>query len=126
MPLSLLLGCMRSPLRFIDSTPSNSHFGPPYVRAQLLNSAAKTYYMSAGRITCPIVFRGPNGQAAGVGAQHSQCYAAWYGHVPGLKVCVCGCVSVIILSLEPCMCCVSPAMLRVDALLAWRTVGMKH
>jgi pyruvate/2-oxoglutarate/acetoin dehydrogenase E1 component len=55
---------------------------------QIVNSAAKTLYMSAGQITCPIVFRGPNGAAAGVGAQHSQCFAAWYSHVPGLKVSV--------------------------------------
>lgn len=55
---------------------------------QIVNSAAKTLYMSAGQIQCPIVFRGPNGAAAGVGAQHSQCFAAWYSHVPGLKVCV--------------------------------------
>lgn len=53
---------------------------------QVINSAAKTLYMSAGQISCPIVFRGPNGAAAGVGAQHSQCFAAWYSHVPGLKV----------------------------------------
>jgi pyruvate dehydrogenase E1 component beta subunit len=53
---------------------------------QIVNSAAKTLYMSAGQISCPIVFRGPNGAAAGVGAQHSQCFAAWYSHVPGLKV----------------------------------------
>jgi pyruvate dehydrogenase E1 component beta subunit len=53
---------------------------------QVINSAAKTLYMSAGQISCPIVFRGPNGAAAGVGAQHSQCFAAWYAHVPGLKV----------------------------------------
>lgn len=53
---------------------------------QVVNSAAKTYYMSAGQIPCPIVFRGPNGAAAGVGAQHSQCFAAWYSSVPGLKV----------------------------------------
>ncbi|CAI9093125.1 OLC1v1028545C1 [Oldenlandia corymbosa var. corymbosa] len=52
----------------------------------IINSAAKTCYMSAGNINVPIVFRGPNGAAAGVGAQHSQCYAAWYGSVPGLKV----------------------------------------
>ncbi|RKP13298.1 thiamine diphosphate-binding protein [Piptocephalis cylindrospora] len=52
----------------------------------IVNSAAKTRYMSGGIIDCPIVFRGPNGAAAGVGAQHSQCYAAWYGSVPGLKV----------------------------------------
>ena len=42
--------------------------------------------MSAGQISCPIVFRGPTGAAAGVGAQHSQCFAAWYSHCPGLKV----------------------------------------
>ena len=53
---------------------------------QIINSAAKTLYMSAGTIPVPIVFRGPNGAAAGVAAQHSQCYAAWYSHVPGLKV----------------------------------------
>lgn len=52
----------------------------------IINSAAKTNYMSAGQINVPIVFRGPNGAAAGVGAQHSHCYAAWYGSVPGLKV----------------------------------------
>lgn len=53
---------------------------------QVINSAAKTYYMSAGRVPVPIVFRGPNGASAGVAAQHSQCFAAWYGHCPGLKV----------------------------------------
>ncbi|KAJ1964536.1 pyruvate dehydrogenase E1, beta subunit, partial [Dimargaris xerosporica] len=53
---------------------------------QIINSGAKTHYMSAGQVQCPIVFRGPNGAAAGVAAQHSQCYAAWYGSVPGLKV----------------------------------------
>ncbi|XP_057296719.1 pyruvate dehydrogenase E1 component subunit beta, mitochondrial-like [Hydractinia symbiolongicarpus] len=53
---------------------------------QLINSAAKTYYMSAGEVNVPVVFRGPNGASAGVAAQHSQCYASWYGHVPGLKV----------------------------------------
>ncbi|KAJ3194626.1 hypothetical protein HDU67_004658 [Dinochytrium kinnereticum] len=52
----------------------------------VVNSAAKTRYMSGGTVSCPIVFRGPNGAAAGVGAQHSQCFAAWYGSVPGLKV----------------------------------------
>jgi len=52
----------------------------------LVNSAAKTRYMSGGTANVPIVFRGPNGAAAGVGAQHSQCFAAWYGSVPGLKV----------------------------------------
>ena len=52
----------------------------------VVNSAAKTLYMSAGAISCPIVFRGPNGAAAGVAAQHSQCFAAWYASVPGLKV----------------------------------------
>ena len=53
---------------------------------QIINSAAKTKYMSGGMINCPIVFRGPNGSAARVGAQHSQCYASWYAHCPGLKV----------------------------------------
>merc|ERR1719183_2149815 len=52
----------------------------------IINSAAKTLYMSAGQIKCSMVFRGPNGAAAGVGAQHSQCFAAWYMSVPGLKV----------------------------------------
>ncbi|MCB1555887.1 MAG: pyruvate dehydrogenase complex E1 component subunit beta [Alphaproteobacteria bacterium] len=52
----------------------------------ILNSAAKTLYMSGGKMGCPIVFRGPNGAAAQVGAQHSQEYASWYAHVPGLKV----------------------------------------
>ncbi|ORY01144.1 Thiamin diphosphate-binding protein [Basidiobolus meristosporus CBS 931.73] len=52
----------------------------------IVNSAAKTRYMAGGNVSCPIVFRGPNGAAAGVAAQHSQCYAAWYGSVPGLKV----------------------------------------
>ncbi|XP_015112348.1 pyruvate dehydrogenase E1 component subunit beta, mitochondrial [Diachasma alloeum] len=53
---------------------------------QIINSAAKTFYMSAGRVNIPIVFRGPNGAASGVGAQHSQCFGAWYAHCPGLKV----------------------------------------
>merc|ERR1712183_963174 len=53
---------------------------------QVINSAAKTFYMSGGVVNIPIVFRGPNGCAAGVAAQHSQCFAAWYGHCPGLKV----------------------------------------
>ncbi|KDO83140.1 hypothetical protein CISIN_1g017504mg [Citrus sinensis] len=52
----------------------------------IINSAAKSNYMSSGQISVPIVFRGPNGAAAGVGAQHSHCYAAWYASVPGLKV----------------------------------------
>src|ERR1700761_166181 len=52
----------------------------------LINSAAKTNYMSGGQIRCPIVFRGPNGAASRVAAQHSQCYASWYAHIPGLKV----------------------------------------
>ncbi|WP_048874239.1 pyruvate dehydrogenase complex E1 component subunit beta, partial [Acetobacter aceti] len=52
----------------------------------IINSAAKTHYMSGGQISCPMVFRGPNGAAARVGAQHSQCFASWYAHVPGLKV----------------------------------------
>jgi pyruvate dehydrogenase E1 component beta subunit len=53
---------------------------------QLINSAAKTHYMSGGQMSCPIVFRGPNGAAARVAAQHSQDYSSWYAHVPGLKV----------------------------------------
>jgi len=52
----------------------------------IINSAGKTLYMSGGQMRCPIVFRGPNGAASRVGAQHSQCYSAWYAHVPGLKV----------------------------------------
>jgi pyruvate dehydrogenase E1 component subunit beta len=53
---------------------------------QIINSASKTRYMSGGQMGCPIVFRGPNGIAARVAAQHSQCYASWYAHCPGLKV----------------------------------------
>ncbi|HKA72168.1 MAG TPA: pyruvate dehydrogenase complex E1 component subunit beta, partial [Xanthobacteraceae bacterium] len=53
---------------------------------QIINSAAKTLYMSGGQMTCSIVFRGPNGAAARVAAQHSQDYSPWYSHVPGLKV----------------------------------------
>jgi pyruvate dehydrogenase E1 component beta subunit len=53
---------------------------------QIINSAAKTRYMSGGQMGCPIVFRGPNGIASRVAAQHSQCYASWYAHCPGLKV----------------------------------------
>ena len=53
---------------------------------QIVNSAAKTLYMSGGQMPCPIVFRGPNGAASRVAAQHSQCFATWYTHVPGLKV----------------------------------------
>ena len=53
---------------------------------QIVNSASKTRYMSGGQMSCPIVFRGPNGPAARVAAQHSQCYASWYAHCPGLKV----------------------------------------
>ena len=53
---------------------------------QIINSAAKTRYMSGGQMGAPIVFRGPNGAASRVGAQHSQCYASWYAHIPGLKV----------------------------------------
>jgi pyruvate dehydrogenase E1 component beta subunit len=52
----------------------------------IINSASKTLYMSGGQMGCPIVFRGPNGVASRVGAQHSQCYASWYAHCPGLKV----------------------------------------
>jgi pyruvate dehydrogenase E1 component beta subunit len=53
---------------------------------QVINSAAKTHYMSGGQVNCHIVFRGPNGAAARVAAQHSQDYSAWYSHIPGLKV----------------------------------------
>ena len=53
---------------------------------QIVNSAAKTNYMSGGLVSVPIVFRGPNGAASRVAAQHSQCYASWYAHIPGLKV----------------------------------------
>jgi len=53
---------------------------------QIINSAAKTRYMSGGQMNCPIVFRGPNGAASRVGAQHSHDYASWYSQVPGLKV----------------------------------------
>jgi pyruvate dehydrogenase E1 component beta subunit len=53
---------------------------------QIINSAAKTLYMSGGQINCPIVFRGPNGAAAQVAAQHSQDFSSWYAHIPGLKV----------------------------------------
>jgi pyruvate dehydrogenase E1 component beta subunit len=53
---------------------------------QIINSAGKTRYMSGGQMSCSIVFRGPNGIAARVAAQHSQCYASWYAHCPGLKV----------------------------------------
>ena len=52
----------------------------------IINSAAKLRYMSGEDLACPIVFRGPNGAAAAVAAQHSQCYAAWYSQIPGLKV----------------------------------------
>lgn len=52
----------------------------------IVNSAAKGAYMSTGHLQCPIVFRGGNGASAGVAAQHSQCFAAWYSSVPGLKV----------------------------------------
>jgi pyruvate dehydrogenase E1 component beta subunit len=53
---------------------------------QIINSAAKTLYMSGGQMGCSVVFRGPNGAAARVAAQHSQDYSAWYSHIPGLKV----------------------------------------
>jgi pyruvate dehydrogenase E1 component beta subunit len=53
---------------------------------QIINSAAKTRYMSGGQMASPMVFRGPNGAAARVGAQHSQCFASWYSHIPGLIV----------------------------------------
>ena len=53
---------------------------------QIINSAAKTLYMAGGQLGCPMVFRGPNGPASRVAAQHSQCFASWYAHIPGLKV----------------------------------------
>ena len=53
---------------------------------QIVNSAAKQFYMSAGDVACPIVFRGPNGFSAGTAAQHSQCFGSWYSSIPGLKV----------------------------------------
>ena len=53
---------------------------------KIINTAAKTLYMSGGQMGCPIVFRGPNGAASRVAAQHSQCFASWYAHCPGLKV----------------------------------------
>jgi len=53
---------------------------------QIINSAAKQFYMSGGTLPCPVVFRGPNGYSAGTAAQHSQCFGAWYSSVPGLKV----------------------------------------
>ena len=52
----------------------------------LINSAAKTNYMSGGQMGCPVVFRGPNGAASRVAAQHSQCFASWFAHVPGIYV----------------------------------------
>jgi hypothetical protein len=52
----------------------------------IINSAAKLRYMSAGELSAPVVFRGPNGAASAVAAQHSQCFGAWYSHIPGLKV----------------------------------------
>lgn len=52
----------------------------------IVNSAAKQFYMSGGNLAVPIVFRGPNGYSAGTAAQHAQCYAAWFGAIPGLKV----------------------------------------
>jgi len=52
----------------------------------IINTAAKTHYMSGGVVKCPIVFRGPNGPPRAVGAQHSQCFGSWYSSVPGLKV----------------------------------------
>lgn len=53
---------------------------------QVVNSAAKALYMAGGQLNCPIVFRGPNGASTRVAAQHSQCFASWYAHIPGLKV----------------------------------------
>jgi len=72
--------------REANPTPPPALPPRPQAMDQIVNSAAKTYYMSAGQIACPIVFRGPNGTAAGTAAQHSQCFAAWFSSVPGLKV----------------------------------------
>ena len=69
---------------------------------QVINSAAKTYYMSGGTVAVPVTFRGPNGAAAGVAAQHSQDFTSWYSSCPGLKVrqqhkitTSCDCLSVV-------------------------------
>lgn len=83
---------LRPPKHTHPNTPlpllslSQPRHPPPQSIDHVVNSAAKTLYMSAGAIPVPIVFRGPNGAAAGVAAQHSQCFAAWYASVPGLKV----------------------------------------
>ena len=73
-----------------SNTSNGSETSLNYAQMQaidhIINSAAKTLYMAGGQMGCPIVFRGPNGAAARVAAQHSQDYAAWYSHIPGLKV----------------------------------------
>ncbi|KAK9104081.1 hypothetical protein Scep_020925 [Stephania cephalantha] len=76
----LLCGCIS--LRKVNL----SSIFPLQAIDHIINSASRSNYMSGGQISAPIVFRGPNGAAAGVGAQHSQCFAAWYGSCPGLKV----------------------------------------
>jgi hypothetical protein len=95
LPLPSKRGKISSPLW--NTLSRGSLFGPPadtpvtwnfamQAIDQIVNSGGKTYYMSGGNVPCPVVFRGPNGAAAGVAAQHSQDYAAWYGSIPGLKV----------------------------------------
>lgn len=71
-------------LFLVFPSPSLTHIS--FSLFAVVNSAAKGHYMSGGQLKCPIVFRGPNGPAASVGAQHSQCFGAWYSSVPGLIV----------------------------------------
>ena len=84
---------------------------------QIVNSAAKQFYMTGGDTTVPIVFRGPNGAAAGVAAQHSQCFAAWYSSVPGLKV-------LIQVNLGPQLIHLDP-LLRVQVVAPWSSEDAK-
>src|SRR5260370_420687 len=77
-------GPRHRPLRAM--APSRRPGRPRHQPPDRLNTPAKTRYMSGGQMSAPIVFRGPNGIASRVAAQHSQCYASWYAHVPGLKV----------------------------------------
>lgn len=80
-----ITSCLSSPSLFCSCEFMTFNFAMQAID-QIVNSAGKTYYMSGGNVPCPVVFRGPNGAASGVGAQHSQDYAAWYGSIPGLKV----------------------------------------
>ena len=80
LAIGAAFGGLRPIVEFMTFNFANQAFD------QIVNSAAKTNYMSGGGLGCPIVFRGPNGAAARVGAQHSQNYAATYAHIPGLKV----------------------------------------